>query len=164
VHLGILSDTHNHQANTQRALQVLAAEGVTHLIHCGDIASVRMLELFVGWHVQFVFGNTDYERAEINHAAQVLGFPRIGFHLETTLAGVGVAACHGNDPDLLRSLIEGGRFRYVLHGHTHRRRRQMVEGVWVINPGALGGTRRETRSVAVLDLPGGECRFIEWED
>ena len=34
----------------------------------------------------------------------------------------------------------------------------------VVNPGALGGTRRQSRSFCLLDLSTGEIEFVELED
>ena len=41
---------------------------------------------------------------------------------------------------------------YLLHGHTHCRRDERLDGTRVINPGALGGVQYESRSLCVLDL------------
>jgi predicted phosphodiesterase len=46
--IGILSDTHNHQKNTQTALAVLREREVQTVIHCGDITTPSIVELFAG--------------------------------------------------------------------------------------------------------------------
>ena len=76
--------------------------------------------------------------------------------------GYAIAALHGHDG--LLGAIHSGEQRYVLHGHTHARRDQRIGPTRVINPGALGGTHRETRSVAILDVAADALRFIELAD
>jgi predicted phosphodiesterase len=41
---------------------------------------------------------------------------------------------------------------YLFTGHTHRRCDKRIGPTRVINPGALGGTQHETRSICILDL------------
>jgi len=48
----------------------------------------------------------------------------------------------------------------VIHGHSHLHRDERLGATRVINPGALGGLRREPRSVAVLDVAADLLRFI----
>ena len=74
--------------------------------------------------------------------------------------GYRLAMMHGENEEVLRGLITSGRYDYVFHGHTHRRRDQMVGHTHVINPGALGGMRCEQRSLCILDLMTGEPRFV----
>jgi predicted phosphodiesterase len=68
---------------------------------------------------------------------------------------------HGDNEGFLDGLIGSGKYAYVLHGHTHRRRDQTVGSTRVINPGALGGMRRERRSLCILDLTTARARFLK---
>jgi putative phosphoesterase len=163
MRIGILSDTHDHIENTRQALEILRREGVERLFHCGDVTSPEVVALFEGWDVLFVRGNMD--RLELLEPAVVaLGRqPFLGDELTTTLAGRRIAFLHGNDTARLQQCIASGEFDYVFHGHTHRRRDERAGRTRVINPGALGGVRRESRSFCILDLQTDELRFIEIE-
>jgi predicted phosphodiesterase len=68
---------------------------------------------------------------------------------------------HGDNEKVLGNLISSGKHAYVFHGHTHRRRDQTIGHTRVVNPGALGGTRRQSRSFCILDLATGEMRFVK---
>ena len=68
---------------------------------------------------------------------------------------------HGDNEEALANLITSGRYAYVFHGHTHRRRDQMVGHTRAINPGALGGRRWQSRSFCILDLETGKAGFVE---
>jgi predicted phosphodiesterase len=77
---------------------------------------------------------------------------------------VRVAVTHGHVPGKIESFLEGS-YNYIFHGHTHRRRDETIGACRIINPGALGGTQHESRSVCLLDLKTGHLQFshlTEW--
>lgn len=159
--IGILSDTHNNVHNTRLALDLLKLHRVERLIHCGDLTGAHMVPLFEGWQVDFLRGNVDGELEELRAAVAWLGNATYGHKLTLELDGVRLAATHGHDQELLDKLIRSGNYRYVFHGHSHRRRNELVDGTHVINPGALGGLRPQTRSVCKLNLKTGEAEFLK---
>jgi putative phosphoesterase len=162
--LGILSDTHNHADNTRQALDILRERGADRLVHCGDLTTPDIVALFEGWQVDFVFGNMDNKRASLEQAVDALPSASIGEVFEADLGGTRIAAYHGHDEDRLYGLIYQGGYDVVLHGHTHRRRDDRVMGVRVINPGALGGTRHERRSLCVLDLVNDDLEVVRLDE
>lgn len=159
--LGILSDTHNDTANTRRALELLRERGAERLIHCGDLTTPEIVELFDSWQVDIVTGNMDRAHRMLENAAFGLGTATFGDTFTAEIDGVRVAATHGHYEGLLDELIRSGLYAYVFHGHTHRRRDEQIGETRVINPGALGGTRRQSRSFAVLDTSSGQLEFVE---
>lgn len=159
--IGVLSDTHNQADATRRALDILREQGAMRLIHCGDITTPAIVELFAGWEVAFVYGNMDANRLALESAVAQLGQASIGHVLNVTLGGARIVACHGDDAPQLKELVRSGLYDYVLHGHTHTRRDELAGSTRVINPGALGGTRRQSRSVCLLDSAAGAVSFVE---
>lgn len=159
--IGILSDTHNNEHNTRLALDLMRLHQVERLIHCGDITAPHIVALFEGWQVDFLRGNVDANLEELQEAVASLGNATYGHKLALELDGVRLAATHGHDQALLHELIRSGNYRYVFHGHSHRRRNELIDGTHVINPGALGGLRPQTRSACVLDLETGEAEFVK---
>ncbi len=162
--IGILSDTHNHADNTRAALDTLREHGVAHLVHCGDITTPDMILLFGGWRVTFVLGNMDSGWVELGEAALAIGATRPRLSHELEIEGQVIGVTHGADRGLLLRMTMSGRYAYLCRGHTHLRQDEYnsAYGVRLINPGALGGSKPQTRSVAVLDLPGGNLTFIEF--
>ncbi len=160
--LGILSDTHNNATNTREALALLHRRGAERLIHCGDITSPEIVRLFRGWQVDFVFGNIDADRGGLARAVgDVIRQGSINIEFHGQIAGVSVAAIHGDDSRRLKELIRAGRHAYIFRGHSHERSDLATGGTRVINPGALGGKRVEPRSVCLLDLATGVAEFLE---
>ena len=55
--IGIVSDTHGHVEFARPAMRMLESCQVELVIHCGDIGSPEIVELFAPWPAHFVFGN-----------------------------------------------------------------------------------------------------------
>jgi putative phosphoesterase len=164
VKIGILSDTHNFQKNTEAALAVLRARGINTVIHCGDITSPEIVHLFAGWDVTFVLGNMDSSHTGLIDATRRIGAPPPKRSQEIEVAGKWIAACHGHDHSLLFRLMISGKYAYVCHGHTHKRRDEYRSdyNVRLINPGALGGSQSQTRSIGILDVRADRVEFVEF--
>ncbi len=162
--LGIISDTHNNTGNTQHVLAILRERGVERLIHCGDVTTASTVALFAGRQINFVYGNVDGDaenRGELTSAVtQYISPGAIAVEYTAEIDGVPVAACHGDDKRRLTGLIQSGKYRYVFHGHTHRRRDEHIGPTRVINPGSLGGLKPQSRSFCMLDLATGEAEFV----
>ncbi len=156
--IGILSDTHDHLDAVRKACDLFAAEGVTLLLHCGDVCGPAVVEALEGFTVYFAQGNMDRMPA-LGLAVEGLQGGRLARLHSLTLAGRAVALLHGDDSALLRRLTESGTYAYIIHGHTHRRTHSRRGAVQVINPGALGGVRLESRSVCILNPETDEVRF-----
>lgn len=153
MNIGILSDTHNDSAATMRALQVFHQRGVRTLFHCGDLTTAEMLPFFSGFEVYFVRGNMDRHAVQTLKAAVAAqpGARWLGKGNLIELDGKRIAITHGDREDVFETLLLAEP-DYLFHGHTHRRRDERVGSTRIINPGALGGTQKETRSVCILDL------------
>lgn len=163
--LGIISDTHNNIGNTQRVLSLLRERGVERLLHCGDVTTANTVALFAGWQIHFVYGNIDgdaEDRGELAAAVrQVIGEGAIDMEYTASIDGVAFAVCHGHERRRLDGLIHSGKYDYVFHGHTHRRRDERIGRTRVINPGSLGGLKMQSRSFCILDLAVGNADFID---
>jgi hypothetical protein len=158
--IGILSDTHDELDRLEKALTFLRDEQVTTLLHCGDLCGPDIIQMMSGFDVRIARGNMD-RLPELKMMAQIiLGNGRLASVHQFTLDGYAAAMLHGNDSNRLKSMINSGEYAYVFHGHTHRRRDQMIGRTRVINPGALGGTRWQQRSFCILELTTGEARFV----
>ena len=159
--IGILSDSHDNVANLRRALALFRQQGVTLLFHCGDMTSVATARELDGFQVHYVTGNMDLHPVQLRQALLRLHPDSSAAQSYAgTLANRRIAALHGHEYGKLAEFVENGRFDYVFHGHTHRRRDEIIGQTRVINPGALGGARHEPRSVCLLDLTSGAAQFL----
>ncbi|WP_162909171.1 YfcE family phosphodiesterase [Aggregatilinea lenta] len=162
--VGILSDTHNNAANTRRALDAFRARRVERLIHCGDVTNAETVLLFAGWTVTFVWGNMDAYRDELIAATRMIGAAGPQYSATVSAGECLIGVTHGHDYGLLTGLIMAGKYTYVCHGHTHERRDEFRRpySVRVLNPGALGGSCPQSRSICVLDTDADTADFIEF--
>ena len=134
------------------------------LIHCGDMTSPNTAELLTNFQVIAVTGNMDMNTGRLESTLKKLN-PENSLSATYTgeLEGVTVAATHshrGNVPDL----VTNGRYTFIFHGHTHRRKQEQVGTTHIINPGALGGTRHEPRSICIVNLATNSVEFIQVAD
>jgi len=166
MNLGILSDTHDNADNTRAALPELRRRGITRLVHCGDITTPEIVHLFAGWDVAFVWGNMDHNWAELSDAARRIGvaIPQMSRAIQIDSKLIGIT--HGADQKILYNMMMSGKYVYLCHGHTHERRDEVrsAYGVRLINPGALGGSRPQARSVCILDPVSDDLEFIEFPE
>ena len=161
MRVGVVSDTHNQIERLTQALDLLKAEGVSMVLHCGDIEDPPMIEPFAGWDAHFVFGNCDWDRDGLRRAIGHIGatlHDRFG-HLE--VEGVRLAFLHGDDLAMLRDVERSGAYPFLFHGHTHVAGERLSGETRVINPGAL--YRANVKTCLVLDLPSGEARHLTVE-
>jgi putative phosphoesterase len=160
--IGVLSDTHNNIPNLLKALSVFKDEGITQLLHCGDMADMLTARQMGGFDVIYVNGNSDRTAEAVSHTVWTLNpqneIPGDVFTGE--FDGVKIGATHGHLAGKLKKLIKSRSIKYVFHGHTHRKRDEMIGVTRVINPGALGGARYEPRTVCIVDFAKSEVRFL----
>ena len=157
--VGIISDTHENTPLVVRGIEILRKRSPSIVIHCGDIVSPPTVERFAGLPMRFVFGNNDFERSGLKKMCLELGFPEIEDTLAFSHAGKGFFAYHGTSIRVLNEAIDSQQHDYVLHGHTHEQRDELVGKTRVINPGALYAAERHT--VAFLAPETGDVEFVD---
>jgi putative phosphoesterase len=159
MRLGVVSDTHGHVELTRPAVRMLESLEVDAVLHCGDIGSVEVVELFAAWPTHFVFGNCDYATAEFEAAIRRAGQTCHGLFGDLEFDGVRVALLHSHERQRFRQAIDSGDYRLVCYGHTHVAAIDGRGATIVLNPGAI--YRAEPHSIAVVDLPQVEATIIK---
>ncbi len=157
MRIAVISDTHNRAGSVQNALQTMAERQVELIIHCGDIQDGATVRLFPA-HTHFVFGNCDYDRADIERAAADIGASLHGAWGQLDLAGQALAFVHGDDRSMLHDLEHADAFDFLFHGHTHIAKEHRTGKTRIINPGAL--QRVPVRTFLLLDLPSGVAESV----
>jgi putative phosphoesterase len=172
--IGIMSDTHDNVENTYKAIDVFVEKKVRHIIHLGDIISPfiprfmkkRLDEREYSVNITAVLGNND---GDIHLLSKV--FDQYGWRLFSTptiieLNGRRFYLMHGYNTAefteklaeaLLRSLDVDG----VLYGHTHRLRKEYMDGRLLLNPGEVCGYLTGKATVAVIDTSNLKTEILE---
>ena len=153
--IAIISDTHDNISNVQAVRQLILAEGVDAIVHCGDLTDASVLGYFGDFQLYYTFGNCDLAgiiRDELHLQGDRI---QTGYDLSLNLNGKRVYVTHGHIDGYLEKAIASGNYDYIFHGHTHRFVDELSGKTRIINPGALGGKKVDTRSFAFLDLESG---------
>jgi uncharacterized protein len=154
MRIGIVSDTHSRYATVETVVKMLRQQGVSCVLHCGDIEDADTVWLFEDLPTHFVFGNCDTERASLRQAIYGIGGTLQEPFGSLELEERKIAWVHGDDKRLLRDIENSGHFDFLFYGHTHHAEQHRTGPTRVINPGALH--RARPRTFVVLDLETGE--------
>jgi putative phosphoesterase len=158
MRLGIVSDTHGHVELTRPAVRMLEVFEVDRVLHCGDIGSAEVVELFRPWPTDFVFGNCDGDRAGLRRAIEQAGLACHGEFGELTIEGRRIALLHSDDRRRFQQTLHGGGYDLVCYGHTHVASIDRYGATLALNPGAI--YRAHPHSIAVVELPELEATII----
>ncbi len=165
MEIGILSDTHNHLSNLIRCLSTFVSRQIQTVVHCGDLVDEDLIDYFTGFQLIFVYGNCDHYPQSLQKLVSDLGMDSFaGDQFEGIVGGKRIFAAHGNVEGQISQAAMSNKYDYVFFGHTHRFKDEMRLQTRLINPGALGGTRRESRSFCILDLETGKLERIQVAD
>jgi putative phosphoesterase len=158
MRVGIVSDTHGHVELTRPAVRMFESLEVDRVIHCGDIGSPEVVELFEQWPTDFVFGNCDTDQKALQAAIEHAGLTSHGQFGEIELEGVRIALVHSHEPRRFVAAVGSGQYQVVCFGHTHVASIEQRGDTLVINPGAI--YRAKPHSVALLELPQLEAMIV----
>lgn len=159
--IGVLSDTHDNSANLLFVLGVFREKGIRTLIHCGDLTGFDMVHHFKDFRLIYAIGNMDVTTGAIKKHIEAMGEENYaGLVYRGSLDGMPIAVTHSHINGKVMELIREKRFKWIFHGHTHKKRDEIVRGVRIVNPGALGGLGKEPRSFCIVDLQADDVEFI----
>jgi putative phosphoesterase len=155
--IGIISDTHDDMSAIQKAVDIFTREGVSQVIHAGDLTSPFTFEIFNELKCTFtsIFGNNDGDRLLLKEKSGGTIQPQP--HL-VTLYGRRIVVLH--EPDLVNALSDSGHFDLVVYGHTHRSDIRRVKDTLIINPGKAARLHKGESTLALLDMEKMEARII----
>ncbi len=159
--IGVLSDTHDNLSNLIYVLNFFRDKDIQTVIHCGDLISYDMVSHFEDFRVIYCIGNMDVTTGTIKRRLEKMHEGNfVGAVFRGKLGGVPVAATHSHIDGKVMELVREGRYRWVFHGHTHNKRDEVIRGVRIVNPGALGGLGKEPRSFCTVDIDQEKVEFF----
>lgn len=154
MRIGILSDTHDYLEMVDAAVGQLNRERVDLVLHAGDYISPFVIPRLANLRSPLigVLGNNDGDHhllaarfAEHDHLSLRGRFAAV------TAGGMTIGLLHGDDRELLQTLIGRKTFDVVVHGHTHKVEVRSLGGTLVVNPGETCGYLTGKPTIAVLD-------------
>jgi len=161
--VGVISDTHDRIPLIIEAVERLNAEGAGLILHCGDYCAPFAMKPLGKLNARMigVYGNNDAEKELLKEAALKAGNEIKGGFARLIVDGWKVALLHGEDSDLLSSLIECGYFDLVAYGHTHEAEVRTVGRTLVVNPGEVCGYLTNEPSLALLNTKTKEAKLVK---
>lgn len=155
----VLSDSHSALSFMRSCIETVVPDAVVHLgDHYDDATAVA--EEFPGLRFYQVPGNCDRYR-------NIFGAPET---LVEKVCGVRLFMTHGHLHRVksgLYALLADARttgVQAVLFGHTHTPHCELVDGLWVLNPGSCGYYGGSAAVMTVSDNRISDCRIIRQSD
>ncbi|MDE7398697.1 MAG: YfcE family phosphodiesterase [Oscillospiraceae bacterium] len=141
----VVADTHKNYAALKAAIDKNLDADM--LIHLGDgeheFADVNTL--YPQMPMVYVGGNCDFNQHKTTHIVHACGYK--------------IFCCHGHTMgvhdglELLVSTAKREGCKIALFGHTHLYRTEIVDGVFVMNPGSLDSPRNHNKpTFGVIEL------------
>ena len=160
--IGAMSDTHDRLDAVEKAIAFFNSEGVTDVLHGGDLVSPFVAPLFsmLKAKLHYVWGNNEGDRDYIKVRFADIGVSPLGRFAELELGGRKIALLHGTHEETVASLVKSGAYDLVVRGHTHTA--EIVEGrPVVVNPGETCGYLTGRQTIALIDLDKLHGRIVE---
>ena len=153
MQIGVVSDTHNNLKNIDKIISLFNEEKVDLVIHTGDVTNANSLEKFSKLKCKLigVYGNNDRNEKGLKEVASKYDFIFQEPPNSINLQNRNVVIFH--EPDLIDDfLIKNEGIDIVIHGHTHRYRKETKYNTLIFNPGESAGMLQGKNSVGVIDL------------
>lgn len=151
--VGVVSDTHNNIKNIEKIIYLFNDEQVDLVIHTGDISKASTLEIFSSLNCPLVgvFGNNDRIEEGLIEVCKKYNFNFQEPPLSFSLKNKKVAVFH--EPELIELYIEEHQdIDLILHGHTHRYKEEITDGIVYFNPGESAGSIKGKSAIGLINM------------
>ncbi|MEM2577227.1 MAG: metallophosphoesterase [Candidatus Bathyarchaeia archaeon] len=161
--IGIISDTHDRIPFIIKAIELLNAEKVDLVLHCGDYCAPFAIVPFKSLIAKMIgiYGNNDAEKELLKNAFLSINKEVRGSFAKFDINGFKIGMLHGENKDLLDTIIECGFFDLVVYGHTHKVDIREFGKTLVINPGEICGYLTGESSLALFDVKTKKVNIVK---
>ncbi len=162
--IGLMSDTHDNLPAVEKAVKRLNDEKVQLVLHAGDYVAPFVIAKFKALNCRLIgiFGNNDGDHELLRKRFSETSNCEVrGRFAEIDADGFKIALVHGDETELLNSLVNCGGFDAVVFGHSHVVVDQKKDKTMLVSPGEVCGYLYGKKTVAVLDTVKRQTRIIE---
>jgi uncharacterized protein len=161
--IGIISDSHDNIPMIKKAIDILNEKKVELVLHAGDVVSPFVPRLFANLASPMIvtLGNSDAEKETLRKRFAEVGKDVRGTFAEIEVGRIRIAVTHGDERDLLLSLMKSQYYHVVVHGHTHEVKIHVLGNTLVVNPGEICGYLTGHATMAILDAETRITKIIE---
>ena len=160
--IGAMSDTHDRLDAVDKAISFFNSQGVTDVLHAGDLVSPFVVPLFskLKARLHYVWGNNEGDHDFIKVRLADIGVRPLGDFGTLELGGRKIALLHGTHEAIVDSLVKSGAYDVAVRGHNHRA--ESIDGkTLVVNPGEVCGYLTGRQTVALIDLDKMHAQIVE---
>jgi putative phosphoesterase len=136
MRIGIISDTHDDEENTRKAIEIFQKEKVDFVIHLGDYVSPPIVRLFKGLKLIGIFGNNDGYKYMLMKAFDEIGGEIKGDFATLEIDNLKIALYHGEFKEITEALAKCQDFDVVFAGHWHKFEKKNFGKSLLINLGS----------------------------
>ena len=160
--VGIMSDTHDRLRLIDEAVKQFNEMKVDLVLHAGDFISPFVKNNLIKLNAPLigVFGNNDGDRSILKKNFAEFGADIRGRFAFVLVDGLRIALLHGDETELMRSLLELESHDVLISGHTHVPKTYRKGMTLVINPGEASGILSGKSTIAILDTKTLEVKII----
>lgn len=162
--IGLISDTHDNLPLVEKAVKRLNEEKVELVLHAGDYVAPFVITKFKALDCKLigVFGNNDGDHELLRKRfTETRNCTVRGRFAEIDVDGFKIALLHGDETELLNSLINHGKFDAVVHGHSHAKVARKNNKTLIVNPGEVCGYLTGKATIALLNTEKREARILD---
>ncbi len=161
--IGVMSDTHDNLPMIKKAVEILNDKKVALVLHAGDIVSPFVPRVFSDLKAPMIitFGNNDAERDLLRRRFADFGKDVKGMFAEVEVGRIRLALTHGDENDLLLSLIKSQYYHVVVCGHTHEAKTSVSGNTLIVNPGEICGYLTGSSTMALIDAETRMTRIVQ---
>jgi len=163
--VGLMSDTHDNLPLIDKAIAKMNEANVALVLHAGDYVAPFVIPRFRELKSRLigVFGNNDGDHELLKKSfSENPNLEIRDSFAEIGAEGTRIALLHGSDKELLKSLIAGESYDFIVHGHTHSMETYRKGKTLVVNPGEVCGYLSGKPTMAILDTMKREAKVIEF--
>ena len=149
--IGVTGDTHNNLKNISKICDLFNQANPSMVIHTGDITLPKSLSAFSKLKMPLigVFGNNDeFEKKRLIEETKKFDCNFFDEPHRIEINEKKIIIVH--HPELINEdMILNADF--ILHGHTHRYRSELIKNTLVFNPGECAGFLKEKNNIGLID-------------
>lgn len=158
MHIGIMSDTHDHMVQIKKAVELFNERKVDHVLHAGDFTSPFTFRILKELRCSFtgIFGNNDGDKLLLHRMSggRIFNQPHT-FELSDRR----IVLIH--EHHIADALADSGHYDLVIYGHTHKPEVRKTKNALIVNPGETGSWLYGESTVAIADLSGMTADIIK---
>lgn len=160
--IGVTGDTHNNLKNISKICNIFNEIKPSFVIHTGDITLPKSIKAFSKLKMPLigVFGNNDEgEKKDLIVESKKYNFKLHEEPLFIEKENIKIAVVH--HPELINEKMTK-EMDFILHGHTHKFRSELINKALIFNPGECAGIMKGKNNIGLIDTKSKNSKIISF--